>query len=400
MINKLVESAEAVAGGINSALTSGMEARFLLEINMEHAPVTEVLGFTMREGISIPFKAVVTLVSRREIKFADAIEKEAVLTIKGAIINRYVHGVIRKFELTGKNAARKYEYAAEIVPYFSLLSLEKDCRIRQSMNVQDIIADIFEESGITSDLYEFRFSNKSRLRKYCVQFMESDQEYVERLMQEDGIYYFFEHHKDKHVMVFGEDRRDYVYPECDNAIKFMAASGMNESEERVNSIEFSNRLTPGAYTHTNFNFKMPSVDLESKEKSKDESGHKYEIYEYPGLYGRSDRGDQLAKAQYNSRNSFTEQANGSSNSTRLVPGYMFTLTDHDFKSFNREYTAIYVSHVGRQGSGPGRGGRRRHGLHQHIFCNTLISQLRAPQNHTKAADAGSSDGNRRRQGRR
>ncbi|MEN6509129.1 MAG: type VI secretion system tip protein TssI/VgrG [Smithella sp.] len=337
MLDKIVDDLKASAAG---------EPVFFLKIM--DVPTTEVVDFLIYESLSEPFEITVTLASSFEINFSQAIEKDALLTVKGDAMDRYFHGVVRKFEHVGKSGSRKYLYKAEIVPYFRLLSLEKDCRIFQDMNVQDIISIIFNESGITSNLYEFRFSNKDRLRKYCVQLNETDMDFIDRLLQEEGIFYFFEHYKDKHLMDFGEDRRDYIILGCDDKIKFKAKSGMNESEECINSIEFSKRLCTGAFTHTNFNFKIPSVDLESNEKSREETQRKYEIYEYPGLYGLTDRGDLLARVRLKSHQAFSEQAHGKSNSNRLIPGYMFTLKDHDFRTFNKEYTVITIRHSGQQ----------------------------------------------------
>lgn len=123
-------------------------------------------------------------------------------------------------------------------------------------------------SGINSRYYEFRYVDKERLRKYCVQYNESDKEFIERLLQEEGIFYFFEHYEDRHVMVFGQDKSDYTRPKYDKDIKFMAASGMNEAEECISMIDFSKRLTSGAHVHTNYNFKNPSADLKPLHKQR------------------------------------------------------------------------------------------------------------------------------------
>ena len=149
-------------------------------------------------------------------------------------------------------------------------------------------------------------------------------------------------------MIFADSQANYMPLGCDDQIKFSAASGMNETEECIDFIEFSKRLSSGAYTHTNFNFKMPSVQLTKNEMSKEESVRRFEVYEYPGLYGQVDRGTQLAKSRLDSHQAFAERANGTSNSTRLIPGYTFSLTDHDFTEFNREYITISVSHSGQQ----------------------------------------------------
>lgn len=337
MLNKLADSYQSFLG---------RQPRFFL--NIAGAPQTEVVDFYAEEKFSEPYFVNISLASRFEIKFGDVIEKEALLTIKGDIVDRHFHGVVRKLERAGRSASGKYEYNAQIVPYFSLLSLEKDCRIFQDMNVHEIITKIFEESEIEPRFYQFRYVNKDRLRKYCVQYNESDKEFIERLLQEEGIFYFFEHYEDGHVMIFGQDQSDYTPPKYDNEIIFMASSGMNETEECINRVDFSKRLTSGTYTHTNYNFKNPAADLEKYDKSKDKITKKYEMYEYPGLYGETDRGGKLAESYLNSQQASAEQAQGGSDSNRLIPGYVFNLVGHDFESFNKEYLAIDVKHRGQQ----------------------------------------------------
>lgn len=327
-------------------LKNSSRPKFLFDI--EGIPGLEVINFEGHEKVCGPFKVELYIASPLHIEYQDVIGKEALLKITGGVADRFFHGVVRKFEHTGKSKSRKYLYTTEIVPYFELLSLEKDCRIFEGMNIHEIIKNIFEESEIEPKLFEFRYVNKNRLRKYCVQYNESKKDFIERLLQEERMFYFFEHYEDRHVMVFGQDQSDYTPPKYDDEIIFMAASGMNETEECISRIDFSKRLTSGTYTHTNYNFKNPVADLEKDDKSKDKKTKKYEIYEYPGLYGETDRGGQLAESGLKAQQAYAEQANGDSNSNRLVPGYVFNLVGHDFESFNKEYVVIDVKHNGQQ----------------------------------------------------
>jgi type VI secretion system secreted protein VgrG len=328
-----------------SMYDKGSQASFLLEI--KGVPASEVVYFQAFERISEPYVLNVDLASSSEIPIDQAIQKEALLTISGAEADRYFHGIVRKFEHTGKSGL-KYLYNAAIVPFLQLLSLEKDCRIFQNKKVQDIVVQIFQESGIPADRYEFRLKNKDHMRKFCVQYRESDMDFVCRLLQEEGIFYFFEHSKDKHVMVFGDDTINYKPIEGNQEVSLKPASGLNPEKESISYIDFSRRLRPGTYTHTNYNFKKPSVDLETKEKGEDEKLQKFEIYDYPGLYGKDDRGNRLAKVRLEEGKALAEQASGDSTCPRLAAGFTFKLGGHDFKTFNREYLLVAVEHLGQQ----------------------------------------------------
>lgn len=164
----------------------GSEARFLFEI--QGAPEMEVTGFRAIEELSKPFAVFVSFACKTEISSDDVIHKEALLTIKGAETDRYFHGIVGMFRILGKTG-RKYLYDAEIVPSFQLLSLKQDCRIFQKTQVQDIITTIFKENGILPDRFVFRLKNKEHGRKFCVQYKETNLDFVSRLLEEEGIYY-------------------------------------------------------------------------------------------------------------------------------------------------------------------------------------------------------------------
>ena len=323
----------------------GSQASLLFEI--KGAPKIEIAYFQAQERISEPFAVHVAVASTSQIQYDDVIQKEALLTISGAEADRHFHGIVRKFEHTGKSG-QKFLYQAEIVPSLMLLSLKQDCRIYQDKDVAKIIADIFQKAGIAADRYEFRLKNKDHLRKFCVQYRETDMDFVCRLLQEEGIFYFFEHSKDRHVMVFGDDTVNYKPIEGNQEVSFKPPSGLNPEKESISYVDFSRRLRPGTYTHTNYNFKKPSVDLETRGKAKDEMQQKFEIYDYPGQYGLEDRGNRLAKIHLEAGKALEEQTNGNSTCPRLVAGFTFKLEGHDFKAFNREYLLVGVSHSGQQ----------------------------------------------------
>ena len=324
----------------------GSEANLIFEI--QGGPDVEVVDFVAHERISTPYCLDVALASSSEIQFESVIEKESVLTVRGMDSERCFHGIVRKFEYKGKSGKTKHLYSAEVVPFTELLSLEQDCRIFQDKQVQEIVEDIFKDSKIPSDRYEFRLFNKEHLRRYCVQYRETDLAFINRILAEEGIYYFYEHTKDKHRMIFADDPVCYMPIAGDTTMTFKPASGLNPEKEVISRIDISRSLCSGSYTQTNYNFKMPSVPLETKAQSRDENVRKYEIYDYPGQYGETDRGRKLTKARMEGRTAMQEQAQGTGNCPRLLPGHTFKLAGHDFQSFNKEYMLVSVTHTVEQ----------------------------------------------------
>jgi len=327
---------------------SADEARFLFEIS---GIELKVLDFTASERVSMPFDVQLTLGSDEEIDFDDVVGKPAWLTILGAEKERYFHGIVNRFVQTGIRG-RFILYSASLVPTIWLLSLEQDCRIFQNMKVENIVAQILDESGITSDLFDFRLKETYTERAYCVQYRETDLNFISRLLEEEGIFYFFEHTIDNHRLIFADSTVCYQPIEGEkNAegkteIQFQPSGGLVQDEEVVVSFIYSKQIRSGKVTLKDFNFTKPALDLTAKEE--DESYKEREIYDYPGEYYDEERGKTLSKIYLQEAIRFTEKAEGRSDCPHFVPGFTFTLIEHDRDEFNNEFFLVDVVHSGSQ----------------------------------------------------
>ena len=334
---------------MNVMANASMET-FLFKVTGSPAELA-VVSFNANEWMSLPFSLSVVLASSWEItSFHSIIGQEALLTILNNDFlsggqNRYFHGLIRRFEHTGMSG-RKYLYEAEVVPAVFRLSLRKNSRIFQSMQTQDIVSQLLEESGMTSDRYRFVLQDEKRMRGFCVQYQENDLEFISRLLEEEGIFYFFEHQVDKHVIVFADTSTVHVPVNGNPSIGFNPGGGMVAKTESVHSFTFSQRLVPEAFTHKNFNFKKPSLDLSVKKVAGQQPN--LEVYEYPALHVTEERGNALANARLEQLTAMQKQGHGQSSSCRVTPGYNFTLMNHESNSLNIEYLLIDVSHSGFQ----------------------------------------------------
>ena len=321
------------------------EAKFLFEIiDADHK--TLVVGFSSEERISSCFDLNVTIACEDEINFDDVVWKEALLTIRGDEEDRFIHGVINNFTQTGKDG-RFYLYLANVVPSLWLLSLEQDCRIFQEKTVQDIVTQILKDGGMTGDLFEFRLQNEYDPREYCVQYRETDLNFISRLLEEEGIFYFFEHSEEKHVLVFADSEAAYQPIQGEGSVTFNPASGMATDKEFVFGFEFSRKILSGKITQRDFNFAKPSLDLTAEEQA-DAQENKLEVYDYPSGYSDQDRGKKLTKVRLQESMTFRDTAEGQSVCPRLVPGFTFKLTDHEREDFNAEYLLVEVRNSGEQ----------------------------------------------------
>jgi type VI secretion system secreted protein VgrG len=290
------------------------------------------------------------LATTSEIKTFDGIiGKESLLTVinndKAAGGDRYFHGMVRRFELTGMSG-RNYLYEAEVVPSVYFLSLRRNCRIFQETTTQEIIKTLLEESGIDSDRYRFALENTDRKRGFCVQYRESDLDFISRLMEEEGICYFFEHYKDKHVLVMSDSMSVHVPINGKPSITCNPGDGLVADKESVSHFTFSQRRTSEAFVHGNFFFKKPGLNLTRKNTEAEQT--RYEIYDYAALHTTQAHGDILANARMEQLVALQKQGHGQSSSCRLKPGYKVTLTDHDSQSLNADYLIIDVTHAGSQ----------------------------------------------------
>ncbi|MBR9981152.1 MAG: type VI secretion system tip protein VgrG [Desulfatitalea sp.] len=304
-----------------------------------------VVDFTIEEQLSTPFQADLTLACEEEVPFEDIIGTNGLLTIDSDDGERHLHGIVNRFIHTGI-AGRFLLYSARIVPQMWLLSLEQDCRIFQDKTTPDIVKQILEEAGITSDLFDFRLQGQYPAATYCVQYRETDLEFVSRLLAREGIFYFFEHSEDKHLLVFGDGPVNYQPIAGENQVPLNPASGKVAEEEAVITFQVQQQIRSGKYTLRDFNFERPSLDLTAEQTDSD--NETLEIYDYPGAYATTEAGRKQAQVRLLQGTLFKEQAEGVGVVPRFVPGFTFALTAHPIDRFNGEYLLTEVRHQGAQ----------------------------------------------------
>ncbi|MDD2273417.1 MAG: type VI secretion system tip protein TssI/VgrG [Desulfuromonadaceae bacterium] len=311
-----------------------------------------VLEVNASENVSHMSGATLILVSEEVIPCGEVIRQEGTLTIINpegpGNPDRYFHGIVRKFRHREKKG-RFNIYEAELVPSLWLLTLKQNCRIFQDTKLQDIIGKILQESGITSDFYEFRLHKQDIFNKFNVQYNETDLHFISRLLEKEGIFYFFEHYEDKHVLVFCDTDAYYQNIGGDTSIPFNSGGLASANKINISSFDYSDRIRPGVLTHANYNFKTPSMKLETDFKSEyNNTDEPFEVYTYPGSYGKTDRGDYLAQIRMETMAALKEKGRGISNCARLTSGATFQLTEHNNQEFNQEYFLFGVTHKGLQ----------------------------------------------------
>ena len=202
---------------------------------------------------------------------------------------RYFNGLVSRFNRITSTGTRLAHYQAVVVPWLWLLTLDSKCRIYQSKTIPEIVKAIFDEyaAHYTSAVsYEDRLTQHYTKLDYCVQYRESSFNFVSRLLESEGIFYFFEHSEGKHTLVLADV--PWVHKPCPEQPKarLVGDAGWGESDNPVLTWNEKQELRPGKYTMRDFHFQMPSKNLEVAEETTSQlrACKPLEIYDYPGAY--------------------------------------------------------------------------------------------------------------------
>ncbi|MGJ5820705.1 type VI secretion system tip protein TssI/VgrG [Paludibaculum fermentans] len=258
---------------------------------------------------------------------------------------------------------RLVHYGAEVVPWLWFLTRSTDCFIRQKIEVKEVLKDVFRRFGFNQ--YSDQVKRPHTPWPYLTQYRETHFSFLSRLMEEEGIYYFFQHEKGKHTLVFTDDNG--VHQPCPHQarMKFQTNRGPGtfHAEDSIYHWEFHSQFESGKYSHAEWNFLTPEIRLTSEvpAKTKKAAVKQYEIYDYPGEYEERPEGDSWATTRMEEQELDDEFCRGSGDSRALSPGFKFDLYGHDRKDQNRQYVVTEIKHTAEEGSffagdlsGPGR----------------------------------------------
>jgi type VI secretion system secreted protein VgrG len=308
---------------------------------------TDVLllsGFQGDEGISRLFRFDLELLSENEsVDFNALVGKNVTFWIVLADgSERYINGQVSRFS-QGARDANFTSYHAEVVPWLWFLTRTADCRIFQKKKTPEIIQQIFTDFGFQD--YSLRLYGTFAEREYCVQYRETAFNFISRLMEEEGIFYFFEHENGKHTLVLADSPT--VHQPCPQQanVRYEKSSGAWQEDDVVLEWRLQQELRPGKYALTDYDFENPATDLGVNVAGKST----YELYDYPGEYTKRVDGDNRVRIRLQETESPCIVGYGSSDCRVFASGYKFNLTEHYRGSQNQAYVLTSVHHVANQG---------------------------------------------------
>ncbi len=318
------------------------------------------------EGISQLFQLRLKLLSS-EPRFApeDIIGKSAILRIETWDTGhgggeRHWSGYVSRFAVTGCIPATHdkggdiFCYECDIVPWFWFMTQNEDCRIFQNLTVADIIDTVFAEFGYSD--YKLELSGSYPKLEYCTQFNESTYAFLCRLVEREGIYFYFRHDESseaRHILVFS-DNKDHN-PRLEPFQVPFHHEGHAKETDAIRRLSSTQQVRTRAATLADWDYaKRAPVSENTPTLLQAGSDLGLEVYRYPGGFtpasGAADAsaGKHLAKVVMEAQESDHQLFHGEGQVRSLAPGHLFELENHDLiESFNAEYMVVSVQHIAR-----------------------------------------------------
>lgn len=309
------------------------------------------------ERLSQPFRLELSLRSERGDLDANEILGQPVAVsfpVPARSAERVLHGLVSDFTQLSYGE-RHHEYRVTLRPWFWFLSRTADCRVFQDQTVREIFETLAKEHGFSG----FRFDLKGSYKKlaYCVQYRETAFNFLSRLLEQEGIYYFFEHTLQKHTMVLVDDSGTHKTADGYASVPYYPPATPNTQRVRDHLTSWTcvQSVQPGTYATTDFDFKQPATSLlKSHSIKRKHASAAFEIFDYPAelpamkdddpsaLHGGE--AERIAKTRIEELQAGQTVAHGQGNAMGLAVGGQFELTNYPRSNLNMKYLIVAASY--------------------------------------------------------
>ena len=331
--------------------------RFTLEVDGLPPDAFAVVSFHLNQSLSSLFSLDLSLVSQQflSLEFAQVLDKMAYLTIwQGDEVQRRVKGVVTWFEL-GENDKNQMLYSMKVHPPLWRAGLRQNFRIFQNEDIKSILGTMLQENGVTE--WSPLFSEPHPSREFCVQYGETDYDFLCRMAAEEGIFFYEEHaykSTDQSLVLCDTVRH---LPESFE-IPWNPNTRTEVSTLCISQFRYSAQIRPSSVVTKDYTFKRPgwAGRFDQEGQYQDYQRTQYEVYDYPGRF-KSAHGQNFARWQMDGWRNNAETARGMSRSPEIWPGRRIVLTGHPQANLNREWQVVASELHGEQPQAvPGRQG--------------------------------------------
>jgi type VI secretion system secreted protein VgrG len=319
-----------------------------------HTPLGEDLKFRRfwgGEELSKLFNFTVELLSdQRDISASDMLGQSITIEIELKYgKKRFLNAQCTRFNFTGvaEGTGRFFKYQATLQPWLWYATRGSDFKVYQKMDVPSIVKDRL-------DKYPFRIEKRTTAKypilDYCVQYRENDFDFVSRLMENEGIYYYFEHKMGEHVMVLCDSIAAHGYFEGYEKIPFYAPdiTYSDDTRDHFSSWLVSHSVDPGTYATDEYDFKKPKADLSiDKNHPRDHNHSTYEKFDFPGGYTDMGDADHYSQVRMEELQNGNETIKGNGEVRGAAVGFLFALENHKRQDQNRDYLTTKIWYDGR-----------------------------------------------------
>jgi type VI secretion system secreted protein VgrG len=290
------------------------------------------------ERISEPFLYAVELYADdSSVDYASLIGTNGIVTIHVTEDDkRYIHGVFREFALTGIwYEQKRLFFRAVLVPKLALLDLEADCRIFQNKSVTDIVYALLDEGGVTDRTP--KLSGTYTAREYCVQYRETTLNFIRRLFEDEGIFFFFEHSDSAHTMIIGDDTD--AHADCPVQSTLTWSDVGTGGYASITDCRLEHRITSNAVGMSSYHFETPATDLYVKQTG---AASNYLMNDWGLTHTTSSDGERLAKIRLGAHELQATLFRASGWFTSMVCGGNVTIASHPRSEMNVKWTLLAV----------------------------------------------------------
>ncbi|CRH38845.1 Putative type VI secretion system protein VgrGB [Pantoea ananatis] len=255
-----------------------------------------------------------------------------------AVNPRYINGKITQIGVRSEElgGVRYAVYGLTVESDLWPMKRDRNLRIFQSQTVPQIVQTLLKEYGVN---VETRLAGSYRVWEYCVQYQESSFDFISRLMELEGIYYFFRHEADKHTLVLCDAPDQHqAFPGYETIAYHVTPSGGSVTEEGVSQWALSESVTPGMYSTDDYDFRKPNAwMLQARQNPVSPTPGSVDVYDWPGRFVEHGHGEYYARIRQEVWQVEHHMVSGSGTATGIAPGYTFSLLNAPHFSDNGKY---------------------------------------------------------------